>query len=49
MSYRTAGKFGRWTLFEYLVRESLANYNRSVNRLLIVNTNLDSFRLVNHG
>ena len=43
-----AGKFGELTLFEPLVKESLANY-RSDNKLFIVSTNLNGFSLVNHG
>ena len=43
-----AGKFGRWTLFEFLVKESLVII-RSANRLINVSTNLDGFSLVNHG
>ena len=46
--YCIAGKFGELNLFEYLVKESLAN-NRSYNRLSIVSTKLDGFSLANHG
>ena len=46
--YRIAGKFGELTLFEHLVKESLA-INRSANRLSIVSTKLNGFSLTNHG
>ena len=46
--YRIVGKFGELTRSEHLAKESLANYG-SVNKLLIVSTNLNGFSLVNHG
>ena len=43
------GKFGESTFIEHLAKESLVNFNRSANRLLIVITKLDGFSLANHG
>ena len=45
--YHRVGKFGKFTLFEHLAKESLMN--RSANRLLIVSTNFSGFSLANHG
>ena len=42
------GKFGKLTHFKHLVKE-IWRINRSANRLLIINNNLDGFSLANHG
>ena len=42
------GNFGKLTRFEHL-RKKLWRINRSVNRLLIISTNLAGFSLANHG
>ena len=46
--YRVAGKFSDLTVFEHLAKK-VWQINRLANRLLIINTNLDSFSLANHG
>ena len=50
INYRIAGKFGRgeFTLFKHLAKK-VWRINRSTNRLLVVSTNLDGFRLTNDG
>ena len=46
--YCIVGKFGKLTLFEH-VEKKVWQINRSVNRLIIIVTNLNSFSLTNHG
>ena len=48
--WQGGGKFGELTLFEHLANlKKFWRINRSANRFLTVNTNLDGFSLVNHG
>ena len=40
-------EFGELTLFKHLAK--VWQINRSANKLLIVSTNLDGYKLANHG
>ena len=47
MDYRIAGKFGELAILAFGERK-FGGIKISANRLLIANTNLDGFSLVNH-
>ena len=41
--------FGKFTLFEHMAKKFGELANKTLERLLFVNNNLDGFSLVNHG